>query len=82
MSPESNIVCFRHTPKGHPAEALDRLQAEIRSRLVTSGAFYLVQTRLSGALYLRTTLINPLTTENDLAALLDQAREAGRPPLR
>jgi L-2,4-diaminobutyrate decarboxylase len=82
VSPESNIVCFRHTPQGHATHDLDRLQAEIRSRLVTSGAFYLVQTRLSGALFLRTTLINPLTSETDLAALLEQAREAGRLCLR
>jgi L-2,4-diaminobutyrate decarboxylase len=82
VQPESNIVCFRHVPRDLPSERLDRLQAEIRARLVTSGAFYLVQTRLSGALYLRTTLINPLTTESDLAALLEQARAAARLSLR
>jgi L-2,4-diaminobutyrate decarboxylase len=78
LAPESNIVCFRYSPAGYPADGLDRLQAELRSRIVTSGAFYLVQTRLSGALFLRTTLINPLTTEGDLAALLDAVREAAR----
>lgn len=78
VEPESNIICFRHVPAGCPADALDRLQAELRTKLVSSGAFYFVQTRLNDALYLRTTLIHPLTTEDDLLALLSALRDAAR----
>lgn len=75
-TPQANIVCFRHTPANTPD--LDALQARLRERVLSSGRFYLVQTRLNGALWLRTTLINPFTTEGDLAELLDALRAAAR----
>ena len=77
VMPECNIVCFRYVPKGLNGPALDELQARIRTKLIADGSFYLVQTRLRGALYLRVTLINPLTSVSDLDALLEAAREAG-----
>ena len=76
VEPECNIVCFRHVPEG--ASDLDALQARIREAVVRSGAFYLVQTRLRDALWLRTTLIHPLTGESDLVALLASLRAAAR----
>ncbi|XXF77502.1 aminotransferase class V-fold PLP-dependent enzyme [Myxococcaceae bacterium GXIMD 01537] len=77
LQPDCNIVCFRHTPPGVPRDGLDALQARLRQRVVTGGDFYLVQTALPGrGVYLRTTLINPLTTEGDLVALLDALRRA------
>ncbi len=80
VEPEANIVCFRHVPKSAPpaARELDRLQAEIRARLLASGKYYVVQTRLPRGLFLRTTIINPLTTENDLSSLLDEVRSIAR----
>jgi L-2,4-diaminobutyrate decarboxylase len=78
VEPECNIVCFRYAPQGLSGSALDELQAKIRTQLIADGSFYLVQTRLRGALYLRVTLINPLTSPSDLDALLEAAREAGR----
>jgi len=74
VEPESNIVCFRHTPTA--AGDLDRLQERIRRRLLGDGSFYLVQTRLPTGLYLRTTLINPFTSDDDLAALITAVRRA------
>ena len=78
--PESNIVCFRHVPTGLrvPDAELDALQERVRRRIIESGAFYLVQARLRGRLYLRTALMNPLTEESDLSALLETIRRAGR----
>jgi L-2,4-diaminobutyrate decarboxylase len=72
VEPDANIVCFRHVPPG--ASDLDRLQQRIRQRIVESGRFFLVQTTLPRGLYLRTTLINPRTSEEALAALLDAVR--------
>jgi L-2,4-diaminobutyrate decarboxylase len=72
VEPECNIVCFRHTPTG--ATDLDALQLRVRERLLASGAFYLVQTCLPAGVFLRTTLINPLTTHDDLQALMDAVR--------
>ncbi len=76
VPPDCNIVCFRYTPEGVPAAELDALQVRLRESLVTSGDFYLVQTTLGGRVWLRTTLINPLTTDADLDALLVALRRA------
>jgi L-2,4-diaminobutyrate decarboxylase len=76
VRPESNIVCFRYL--GRPARApheLDALQLGLRREIVRSGAFYLVQTRLPKGVFLRTTLINPATTDHDLEALLETIRD-------
>jgi L-2,4-diaminobutyrate decarboxylase len=56
------------------------MQERIRGRLIADGSFYLVQTRLDGAVYLRTTLVHPSTSEADLADLLAAIREAAGAP--
>ena len=68
VRPESNIVCFRYAPESI-ADA-DAFQARARDAIIREGSFYLVKTTLLGRTWLRTTLINPLTTEADLEALL------------
>ena len=74
MPPQTNIVCFRHVP---PAGADSNAhQARLRRTLVQSGAFHLTQVMLHEQLWLRTTLMNPLTQESDLDALLDAIRGA------
>ena len=74
VEPDCNIVCFRHVPDDF--QDLDRHQERVRARLLAEGSFYLVQTRLRGHVHLRVTLINPLTTEADLEALLAAIRRA------
>ncbi len=74
LAPDCNIVCFRHTPAGVPDADLDALQSHARAEILRSGAFYLVETWLDGKRYLRTTIMNPLTDEADLRALLDAIR--------
>ncbi len=78
LRPECNIVCFRIRPKGMADDLarLDALQARIRKKVVADGSFYLVQTQLPQGLFLRVTLINPITTEEDLSALLKAIRNA------
>jgi L-2,4-diaminobutyrate decarboxylase len=71
--PQCNIVAFRYAPRalrGAPAEKLDAFQLELRRTVIESGEFYLVQNRLDGRPVLRTTMMNPLTTEDDLRELL------------
>ena len=80
-TPECNIVVFRYLPtalRGGLAEIMDGLQQELRSRLVKGGDFYIVQTNLNGQAALRVTIMNPLTTELDLAALLEELRAIGQ----
>ncbi|HVJ16465.1 MAG TPA: aminotransferase class I/II-fold pyridoxal phosphate-dependent enzyme [Polyangiaceae bacterium] len=76
VPPELNIVCFRYVPREHSPAELDRLQERVRRAVVDSGQFYLVQTRLPSGIHLRTTLINPLTSEGDLVDLLAAIRAA------
>lgn len=77
VPPACNIVCFRHLPpalRSAPLAEQSRWQRHVRDAVVAGGSAYLVQTTLDGATCLRTTLINPLTTLDDLERLLDQIR--------
>jgi len=76
VEPESNIVCFRYVGSGRGD--LDRLQAAVRRRILSGEKFYLVQTQLPTGVFLRCALMNPLTTEEDLAALLREVRAAAQ----
>ncbi len=79
--PQCNIVAFRYRPerlRDTDAAAVGELNRRIRRRLIESGQFYIVQTNLEGAGALRVTIINPLTTEDDLGALLDEIGRIGR----
>ncbi|OIN58145.1 pyridoxal phosphate-dependent decarboxylase family protein [Arsenicibacter rosenii] len=71
--PESNIVCFRYQPENDMA-AVNERNSLIRQRLLAEGRFYIVQTTLNGAVYLRVSIMNPLTTTHDLDALLTEIR--------
>ncbi len=78
--PESNIVCFRLKTVKEDEEAQDALQRDIRARCSGSGEFYIVQTVLNGRTWLRTALMNPFTSESDLADLLERIAELGCSP--
>jgi L-2,4-diaminobutyrate decarboxylase len=76
--PECNIVAFRFLPgsmKSAPPEEVDRFQRALRTRLIRSGEFYIVQTALNGRAALRITVMNPMTTESDLRELLQAIRQ-------
>ena len=75
--PEANILVFRYEPtslKKRPAKVTDEFQWNLRRRVIESGDAYLVANRIDGRAYLRTTLINPLTTTEDLGELLEILR--------
>lgn len=74
----SNIVCFRYSKTGWDEEKKERINAAVRERLVREGDFFIVQTRVQGKLYLRTTLMGPHTTAVELAALLARIRELAK----
>ena len=79
IDPPLNIVCFRYRPEGVAAGAnLDALQTRLRDRILQSGRFYLVKTRLRDGLFLRVTLLNPHTTIDDLRELLASSRAGAR----
>ncbi len=77
--PDANIVCFRLRGRD------GGVQAAVRQRIVDDGAFYPVQVHLHArglddarqGLWLRTTLLNPRTTIDDLRRLLAAVLYAG-----
>ena len=75
--PQCNILCFRHVPENSKldSDGLSNLQQKIRTQLVNDGNWYITGTRLDGSYWLRITVINPLTTEDHLAGLLDAIRQ-------
>ncbi len=79
--PQCNIVAFRYLPpelRDVAAEKVDSLQLRLRRAVIESGEFYLVQSRIDGRPVLRTTMMNPLTTVDDLHGLLECLRRYGR----
>ena len=80
LEPECNIVCFRHrAPEGADSDAH---QERIRSAVNASGEFYVVQTQLRGATWLRCALMNAATTRDDLLGLLAALRARLAPALQ
>jgi L-2,4-diaminobutyrate decarboxylase len=79
--PQCNIVVFRYVPAAladAPREQLGRFQLELRRRVIESGEFYIVSTKIDGIGAMRTTIINPLTTPEHLDQLLDAIRRHGQ----
>jgi len=72
-APEANILCFRYS-KAATDEELNSLNRKIRETVIRKGNFYLVQAELCDKVWLRVTLINPLTELSKLEELLDEIR--------
>jgi L-2,4-diaminobutyrate decarboxylase len=69
--PESNILCFRWIGDGsHGDEALDAFNRELRESYNRSGAGWITATTLGPRRVLRVTIMNPRTTEADLAEII------------
>lgn len=75
VKPDSNIVCFRYIAENQAL--IDHVNSAIRSRILSDGKFYIVQTKVKGDMYLRTTLISPFTTKDDLEALIHEVVSKG-----
>ena len=70
--PESNILCFRWIGDGsHGDEALDVFNRELREAYNRSGGGWITATILGDRRVLRVTLMNPRTTEDDVAGIID-----------
>ena len=69
--PQCNILCFRWIGDGSmQPEELDRFNRELRERYNRSGAGWITATTLGGRRVLRVTIMNPRTTEQDVAAIV------------
>jgi L-2,4-diaminobutyrate decarboxylase len=74
IEPDANIVCFRYNDKG---AKLNEINRKIRDQLLKDGAFYIVQTTLVDDLYLRVSIMNPLTRKEELENLLEKVVKFG-----
>lgn len=78
VAPQSNIVCFRflgfdsNLDKPLSINNLNRLNSSIRQKILELGDFYIVQTALRGEVFLRVSLMNPLTNIGHLIELLTE----------
>ncbi|MGH2652450.1 MAG: pyridoxal phosphate-dependent decarboxylase family protein, partial [Actinomycetota bacterium] len=73
--PQLSIVPFRHVPEG-----VDDLNAHNRAlarALLEDGRVYLASALIDDAVYLRPCFVNFRTTEDDVLAIIDIARELG-----
>jgi len=81
MQPQTNIVCFRFLGNLELA-SLNQHLARIRQKIVESGAFHITQVTLKENgkenTWLRTTLMNPFTAQEDLEALLNLIAETSQ----
>jgi len=48
------------------------LNSAIRDKIMKEGSFYIVKVELDGKIWIRLTIINPMTTEDDLKSLLSR----------
>jgi len=69
--PESNILCFQYTKFGTD----NNFQLQIRNELIQRGNFYITSTELNNIRYLRLTVMNNLTKERHIKALLKEIIE-------
>jgi L-2,4-diaminobutyrate decarboxylase len=75
LTPEANIVCYRYRPAGLvPGPELDSLNQSLRSRVAEDGRFYIAGTQLNSGYYLRSAIMNPLISLDDLDQLIDHLR--------
>ena len=78
MEPQANIVCFRYLPRDFEnAEEENAFTLRLRHHHLEQGPQYIVQTRFGGKVWLRCTLMNPLTEASDLKGLLDRLESLG-----
>jgi glutamate/tyrosine decarboxylase-like PLP-dependent enzyme len=84
-----SVVCFRFLPAGRAAaarasgadlDAIDAAQVRLQRALEASGEGWLSTTTLRGRTYLRAGIVNYLTAEADIDALLETLRRLARDP--
>jgi glutamate/tyrosine decarboxylase-like PLP-dependent enzyme len=79
MAPASlSIVCFRFAPADTPRDTtLDDLNKRLLERVQLGGRAFLSSTVLNGRFVLRACIVNPLSSQADIDALLETVKEVG-----
>ena len=74
-TPELSIVPFRHVPEG--VADLDAHNSRLTIALQRDGRVYVAPAVIDGRVYLRPCFVNYRTSDADVRALVDIAREVG-----
>jgi aromatic-L-amino-acid decarboxylase len=75
LEPQLSVVPFRHVPPG--ARDLDAHNQRLGDALLGDGRVYLAPAVVDGRAYLRPCVVNYRTTDEDVLALVEIAREVG-----
>lgn len=80
ITPESNIVCFKYIEHENKYDQshISSLNRKIRKSAFEEGTFYFVQTELKEGLFLRVSLMNPLTTLDHLKEMMNHIRDIAK----
>ncbi|WP_083633412.1 pyridoxal phosphate-dependent decarboxylase family protein [Alkalihalophilus pseudofirmus] len=75
--PEINAIVYRYFPKEHRGDPawLNDTNSFIRTKLFESGAAVIAKTRVNESIYLKFTLLNPLTTIEDIKEIINQMKQ-------
>jgi aromatic-L-amino-acid decarboxylase len=73
--PTLSIVPFRHVPSGVPD--LNAHNEALAAEIQRDGRVYLASADIDGAIWLRPCFVNFRTTDEDVVAILEVARELG-----
>jgi L-2,4-diaminobutyrate decarboxylase len=71
--PVANILCYRFVPAGYTGD-LNALNLAIRRQLIEEGEYFIVQTTVQGVVYLRSAIMNPLSSRSDFTGLMGKIR--------
>jgi glutamate/tyrosine decarboxylase-like PLP-dependent enzyme len=73
-----SIVCFRVVPHGvsRDAEPLNALNKAVLEKVQLGGRAFLSSTVIDGVFWLRACVLNPRTTSDDIAALIDVVEDS------
>ena len=75
--PVLGSVVFRYVPSPDDPEHSDRVNEAVRLRLLATGQAVVGRTEVAGRTHLKLTLLNPVTTEAEVAALVALVARAG-----
>lgn len=76
--PQTVTVLFRCRPRHVPADHLDALNTTVQQDLLSSGRAVIGRTRLGGRTALKLTLVNPITTTDDVTELIELIAGRGK----
>jgi L-2,4-diaminobutyrate decarboxylase len=73
--PEINTIIFRYKPETEIGIGLDELNRAIQQSLLHEGKGVIAKTTVDGEIFLKLTLLNPRTSEEDIHELMDEIKK-------